>query len=535
LKDPPSPAMIPETPDPRPPISLRKKLLFTVLMIGLTLVLAELAFRAYSSFGSAPPSVSLASQSEDWRRKWIERRSRSGREVFHGYDRYHPLFGWLCRPDLDSFRDGSQPPVSTNSRGFRSPHEFEAPRRDGVTRIVVLGDSFTFGEEVGDGDCWPARLEQQLGDVEVFNLAIHGYGTDQQLRVLEEEGLRTRPDVVVVGFFLENILRNGLSFRDYAKPRYILREGELVLTGSPVPSPEEILKEEPERPLSYLWHHLATRLESRLLSANLDQLAERQGLFPLARALLARMKERADSVGARMMVVVITGLHWPMPEAERLVAQWGAELGFEVVEPKSDLDDAEKRYQRSMYSVLHFNPLGNFVTARAVAQALIRLAWVETPTPSTLEANRRLLERILANLPTGALDQHNLGKRAQERGDARAAIRHYRAALRLQPDAAATASELAWILATHPDPDLRAGQEAVSMAEKACEAVSYRIVAPLVSLAAAYAEVGRFEEAVEIIGRAMAVVRKDPYQASVHDLDRMLELFRDRRPYREEP
>ncbi len=509
-----------------------KKFLFSGLMILLTLFLSEVGFRIYYFAGEAPPSVSLVSQSEDWKRKWVERRQRSDKEIFHGYDRYHPLFGWICKPNLESFQDGRQPPVSTNSVGFRSTQDFDHEKPEGWTRVVVVGDSFTFGEEVGDDDVWPLRLEQRLEDVEVFNMGIHGFGTDQQLRVLEEEGVKTHPDVVIVGFFLENILRNGLSFRDYSKPRYILQGEDLTLTNSPVPSPGELLAQKPDRPLSYLLHHLKTRLASRLIGSNLDELAEKQGLFPLTRAILARMKERSEECGAKMMVVVIPGLHWPMPKAEELIKVWGQESGFEVVELTPPFDAAEKEYKKSMYSTLHHNPLGNFIAAQAVGDALVELGWVKKPSEEVVLATQETLEGILSDDNAKPLDFYNLAKRAKERGRVREAIRYYRKTLRLRPDAALAASDLAWILATHPDEEMRNGNQAVGWAEKACRSAEFKSVSPVGSLAAAYAEVGRFDEAIEMVKKAMDLVRENPYEAQVYDLDAMMKSFEAGSPFR---
>ena len=45
--------------------------------------------------------------------------------------------------------------------------------------------------------------------VEVLNLGVGGYGTAQQLLTLEEDGLRYRPDLVVLGFFLGNDVQNN--------------------------------------------------------------------------------------------------------------------------------------------------------------------------------------------------------------------------------------------------------------------------------------------------------------------------------------
>jgi hypothetical protein len=113
-----------------------------------------------------------------------------------------------------------------------------------VTRIVLLGDSFAFGEEVADHETFAHRLEELLPRFEVLNLGVHGYGHDQMLISLGEEGLRYHPDIVIVGFVQDDMQRNMLSFRDYAKPRFELAGGDLALRDSPVPAPDEVMAKE---------------------------------------------------------------------------------------------------------------------------------------------------------------------------------------------------------------------------------------------------------------------------------------------------
>lgn len=53
-----------------------------------------------------------------------------------------------------------------------------------------------------------------------------------------------QPDIVILGFIYRDIFRNVLTFRDYAKPRFILKENNLVIDNSPVPAPFEILDQD---------------------------------------------------------------------------------------------------------------------------------------------------------------------------------------------------------------------------------------------------------------------------------------------------
>jgi tetratricopeptide (TPR) repeat protein len=94
---------------------------------------------------------------------------------------------------------------------------------------------------------------------------------------------------------------------------------------------------------------------------------------------------------------------------------------------------------------------------------------------------------------------------------------------------------LAWILATCPDPAFRNGSEAVQLASAACTLTDFGDVRYLGTLAAAYAEMGNFEQAAATAQRAVSVAQeqgaKDLFEANRS----RLELYQSHRPYREAP
>lgn len=172
---------------------------------------------------------------------WIERHS-ADTTIYYTFDIYHPQRGWALEPGLRDVPLEWGETLNSNSRGIRGIRETSYDRSPGIKRMLVLGDSFTFGDEVGDDETIPACLESALPGWEVINMGVHGYGHDQMLLYFEEEGIKYRPDVVALVFLNMDILRNMLSFRDYAKPRFERRAGRLVLTNVPVPTPDETLR-----------------------------------------------------------------------------------------------------------------------------------------------------------------------------------------------------------------------------------------------------------------------------------------------------
>src|SRR5580704_1864296 len=100
--------------------------------------------------------------------------------------RYHPEVGHLYVPNLRARLPNENGGfyVVTNSDGFRSDSEFVRPRGD-RPRILFLGDSFTAGDGCDNEDRFAEQVGQLL-EAEVFNYAVAGTGTDQQLLIYEK-------------------------------------------------------------------------------------------------------------------------------------------------------------------------------------------------------------------------------------------------------------------------------------------------------------------------------------------------------------
>lgn len=174
-----------------------------------------------------------------WRALWLDR-DADAPGVAYSFDAYHERRGWALEPNLHRQSPWGPDSLHSTASGFRGTREPGPETSTGKLRILALGDSFTFGEEVRDEEAYPAVLERLLPATEVVNLGVHGYGHGQMLLYLEEAGESLEPDLVLVGFVGDDMRRTPLAFRDYAKPRYVMRGENLILTGVPVPTPEEI-------------------------------------------------------------------------------------------------------------------------------------------------------------------------------------------------------------------------------------------------------------------------------------------------------
>ena len=95
--------------------------------------------------------------------------------------------------------------VRINSWGFRGP-EWPAVKPPGAFRIMVIGDSFTFGQGIGEDELYTTLLAKQLRakfpekTVEVLNLGVMGYSAVDEAKLLEKIGPLLHPDLVLVQF-----------------------------------------------------------------------------------------------------------------------------------------------------------------------------------------------------------------------------------------------------------------------------------------------------------------------------------------------
>jgi tetratricopeptide (TPR) repeat protein len=113
------------------------------------------------------------------------------------------------------------------------------------------------------------------------------------------------------------------------------------------------------------------------------------------------------------------------------------------------------------------------------------------------------------------------------------AIEQYHATLVVRPDFVEVLNRLAWLLAVHPDPQVRSGAQAVELAERACRLTRYGQPSALRTLAAAYAETGRFAEAVSSAQKAQRLAEAAGQTEFARRNQQLLELLQAGQPYRE--
>ena len=229
------------------------------------------------------------------------------------------------------------------------------------------------------------------------------------------------------------------------------------------------------------------------------------------------------------------------------------ELGVALA-AEGRLDEAIENYRKAIQLnpdyAYAFNNLGNALAAKGQLDGAIRSyrrAAQIMPMFSTAlnnlgvtlaaegqfdDAIQSYHKAILAG-PKNSDPYVNLGIALGQLGRTREAVAQYREALKLDPNLPTALNNLAWALATSSDDRLRNGAEAVQLAERACELTQYNQPWFVGTLAAAYAEAGRFADAVAAAEKAVKLATDAGLTAVAVENRKLLELYRAGKPYHE--
>jgi hypothetical protein len=311
--------------------------------------------------------------SEGWKRAFARDYAQLRKKGLMGPD----LAGYVHDPDL-----GWDTP--DHVRGAR---RYGVDKRPGVFRVAVVGDSFTYGAEVGDDETYPQRLEAHLAHSEVLNMGVRAYGIDQIALKYLTHGRALRPDLLVVAIFTLDYLRTPLTFYRFAKPLYVLHPdtGALTLTRTPVPPPDQVYETLRRElgPFSFTYALLRQGYR-RAFEGAPDFERYYDTWDPLVRGILGRLVEVAREDRTPVLFVLIEhGLELASDEAvasrhrerKRL---WDIFRGLSV--DAIDLGEAlsKSHSRRTVYERMyihhrgvpsgHFTPLGNDAVAQEIAR-----------------------------------------------------------------------------------------------------------------------------------------------------------------------
>jgi len=253
--------------------------------------------------------------------------------------------------------------------------------------ILAVGDSFTYGDEVNDGQTWPAQLQLLTGR-RVLNGGVSGYGFDQIVLRAEQLAARYKPSAIVVSFIADDIRRTEMRRLWSAdKPWFDLDKDQLVLRGVPVPP-----RADPRTTLSFWQKTLGYSYLFDFILRRLDELHDWFGdhirVHPegtgerLACRLTDRLADLQRTTGARVVVVAeYDPVAWDDPmvwddpafatEQRRMakaLLDCAAKNGLLTIDSFPALANTPNPHQ--LYTLWHMNEPGNRLIAALVAEKL---------------------------------------------------------------------------------------------------------------------------------------------------------------------
>lgn len=267
-----------------------------LLAVLAALLLGELFFRGYFS-------VTQNYDVEMWRyARFLKMSVSDARSHVH-------------RPDASAWIMGAE--VSINSHGLRDrDYGYEKPME--VTRILIIGDSVTFGFGIPAEDTYAKIIERRLnesgtGKYEVINAGVGNYNTEQELAYFTAEGFRYHPDLVLLGWYIND----AEATQKYPETFLTQHSIVYVFLRSMYTTLRALI--EPGRDYGEYYRSLYTH--------------ERWSAYQKTLQAFAQAVEKS---GARLSVVLLPELHsldpYPFADIHKEVAAAFAESGHQVVD-----------------------------------------------------------------------------------------------------------------------------------------------------------------------------------------------------------
>ena len=331
--------------------------LFSVLVSIFILILIEFALRA-----RYPDYLNELSTSE-----------------INYLNTFSSTLGWAQQKNYSHILEGHL--VKINEKGLRGK-EYPYEKQKNTFRVLMLGDSITFG-------------------FEVINAGVQGYGTDQELIFLQNEGLKYHPDLVVLNFCTENDFydnSNPKSFYDntYPKPYFKIENGQLV-------KHDENLKLNPFQKLlftltekSILFSKILSILRinniefgSKLYRGNL--ITPNKHEVPintdLTYRLIQEIRKKSEQNNAAFLLAVFPNKedYGGKTDIFLNITNRVALQNISTIFINKDLQEkgfgSDKYDQISLDQVTHLTPLGHKLVAEIFYDYFSKLLWVPSPAP----------------------------------------------------------------------------------------------------------------------------------------------------------
>jgi Tfp pilus assembly protein PilF len=312
------------------------------------------------------------------------------------------------------------------------------------------------------------------------------------------------------------------------------------------------------QPLGYAgaWFFVLLAPSSSILPLATEIAAERRMYLPLAaivvlavvgayllgQRLLPRVvadarKRRRIGVGVATAITAVIALALGAATSARNRDYWTDEgIWRDTVEKRPNNPRARLNYGVDLHAA------GRLVEAEQQLREAVRLRETSAPAHGNLGAvlcalgqtdeGIQHLERALALDPEYTTAYGNLGEAYASEGQRAMAAQYFTRAVDAAPDNPFLLNRLGWLLATSPEEGVRNGSRAVEVAQRAVSITARQDVMSLETLAAAYAEVERFDEAVATEREALSLADRQGTRDLVPELATRVSLFEMRQKAR---
>ena len=266
--------------------------------------------------------------------------------------------------------------VHLNSEGMRD-REFSIIKPKESIRIAVLGDSFSFGSGIKNVNVsYPKLLESKLNrpneNYEILNFGLPGKNTEDEIRILKEKALKYSPDIVIIGYTLNDMKNVDASVSEYKFITLLPYLGfwlrNVLYSYSYVEVKSNYILD------SFGWKK--TVIESILDVYGSERNKEYND------KLFRELRDIAEKNRFKVVIVIFPGLikfeDYPYKEVHTYLIETSKNNGFYIL----DLFDKYKKYDKEELQVSeydsHPNELGHRLAAEAILEKLINEKIIST-------------------------------------------------------------------------------------------------------------------------------------------------------------
>ena len=264
-----------------------------------------------------------------------------------------------------------------------------------IPRLLFLGDSFTYGLGAGDDEIFVNIVARNLGDIEVLNAGVNGYGQRDQLAMLDAIGDRLQPDLVVLMFFwndLEDNLKENRATFEVVDGRVNRTDLEVPGTFDPLAMRSAPQLEQPSAGSPFYYVREMIKEGSKgfryryfgISERDITNEAQKAAAWAVTRELFFAIDLRVRELGSRLLVIsipdhnkvnasaVIRNIDPINYDIEGELRATLESLGIEYIDLLEPMSAAYQSTNSDLYYYAdrHLTPLGNQVVANAISDAV---------------------------------------------------------------------------------------------------------------------------------------------------------------------